>query len=255
MVFSTKARRRERLRAEPFPEHWRRMIEVRVPMFSRLSVEDQQELLGHTRVLLEEKHFEGAGGFLMRDEVRLTIAGQAAMLLLRRDTDYFPRLKSIIVYATGYVSSEPTSDASGIWTEGDESLLGHTQRDLRAIVLSWDDVRAGAADPDDGSNLVLHEFAHQLDFEDGSTDGTPALDSGAQVRSWVEVLGRELEALRTAADAGEATLLDPYGAEDPAEFFAVATETFFEKGTELRRKHPQLYEELRRFYRQDPAAW
>jgi MtfA peptidase len=255
MVFSTKARRRERLRAEPVPEHWRRMIEVRVPAFGRLSAEDQRELLGHTRVLLEEKHFEGAGGLLMRDEVRLTIAVQAALLLLRRDTDYFPRLKSIIVYPTGYVSSEATRDDSGIWTEGDESLLGHTQRDLRAIVLSWDDVRAGAADPDDGSNLVLHEFAHQLDFEDGSTDGTPALDSGSQVRSWAEVMGHELESLRAAADAGESTLLDAYGAEDPAEFFAVATETFFERGAELRRRHPQLYEELRRFYHQDPAAW
>jgi Mlc titration factor MtfA (ptsG expression regulator) len=255
MVFTSKARRRERLRAEPFPEHWRRIIEVRVPVFGRLSAEDQQELLGHTRVLLEEKHFEGAGGLLMRDEVRLTIAAQAALLLLRRDTDYFPRLKSIIVYPTGYVSSEPTRDDSGIWTEGDDSLLGHTQRDLRAIVLSWDDVRAGAADPDDGSNLVLHEFAHQLDFEDGSTDGTPALDSGAQVRSWAEVLGRELDALREAADAGESTLLDPYGAEDPAEFFAVATETFFERGADLRRRHPQLYDELHRYYRQDPARW
>src|SRR5688572_17039622 len=221
MVFSTKARRRERLRAEPFPEPWRRMIEVRVPAFGRLSAEDQRELLGHTRVLLEEKHFEGAAGLLMRDEVRLTIAAQAALLLLHRDTDYFPRLKSIIVYPSGYVASETSRDEGGIWSEGDESLLGHTQRDLRAIVLAWDEAKSGAADPNDGDNLVLHEFAHQLDFEDGSTDGTPALDSGAQARSWAEVLGAELDALRHAADAGEPTLLDPYGAEDPAEFFAV----------------------------------
>jgi Mlc titration factor MtfA (ptsG expression regulator) len=255
MVFTTKARRRERLRAEPFPDHWRRIVELRMPLYSRLSAEDQRELLGHTRVLLEEKHFEGAGGLLMRDEVRLTIAAQAALLLMGRDTDYFPRLTSIIVYPTGYVASEPTRDESGIWTEGDESLLGHTQRDLRAIVLAWDEVRAGAADPDDGHNLVLHEFAHQLDFEDGSTDGTPALDTGAQARSWAQVLGDELDTLRRAADAGEPTLLDPYGAEDPAEFFAVATETFFERGSELRRRHPRLYEELRRFYRQDPAGW
>lgn len=255
MVFASKARRRERLRSEPFPEHWRRIVEVRVPVFSRLSADDQQELLGHARVLLEEKHFEGAGGLLMRDEVRLTIAAQASLLLLHRDTDYFPRLKSIIVYPTGYVTSEPTRDESGIWTEGDESLLGHTQRDLRAIVLAWDEVRAGAADPDDGHNLVLHEFAHQLDFEDGSTDGTPALDSGAQVRSWAQVLGEELETLRRAADAGESTLLDPYGAEDRAEFFAVATETFFERATELERRHPLLYDELRRFYQQNPAGW
>jgi MtfA peptidase len=122
-------------------------------------------------------------------------------------------------------------------------------------VLAWDDVRSGAADPNDGRNLVLHEFAHQLDFEDGSTDGIPLLDTGADARSWAEVFGEELEALQSAADAGEVTLLDPYGAQDPAEFFAVATETFFERPSELAQRHPRLYAELRRFYRQDPADW
>ncbi len=249
-----KSRRRERLRAAPFPDPWRRVIETRVPMVSRLSDTDQRELLGHTRVLVEEKHFEGVAGLLMRDEVRLTIAAQAAVLLLHRDTDYFPRLKSVIVYPSGYVAPNERSDG-GIWSEDEEHLSGHTQRNLRALVLAWDDVRAGAADPDDGHNLVLHEFAHQLDFEDGSTDGTPLLESGAQARSWAQVFGEELEALRRAADDGEPTLLDPYGAQDPAEFFAVATETFFERAAELQRKHPKLYEELRRFYRQDPASW
>jgi MtfA peptidase len=254
MALFGKSRRRERLRAEPFPDHWRRLVETRVPLFSHLSSEDQRELLGHARVLLEEKHFEGAAGLLMRDEVRVTIAAQAALLLLHRDTDYFPRLTSVIVYPSGYVAESKHAEG-GIWSEADESLLGHTQRDLRAIVLSWDDVKAGAADPNDGHNLVLHEFAHQLDFEDGSTDGTPVLDSGAQIRVWAEVFGEELEALRRAADDGEPTLLDPYGAQDPAEFFAVATETFFERAVELEQRHPRLYEQLRRFYRQDPAAW
>jgi len=254
MALFGKSRRRERLRAESFPDHWRRIVETRVPLFSRLSSEDQRELLGHARVLLEEKHFEGAGGLALRDEIRVTIAAQAALLLLHRDTDYFPRLTSIIVYPSGYVAESKHAEG-GIWSEADESLLGHTQRDLRAIVLAWDDAKAGAADPDDGHNLVLHEFAHQLDFEDGVTDGTPALDTGAQVRSWAQVLGEELEALRRAADAGDPTLLDPYGAEDPAEFFAVATETFFERAVELRQRHPGLYGELQRFYRQDPASW
>ena len=230
------------------------MIETRVPAFERLTADDQQELLGHVRVLLEEKHFEGAAGLLMRDEIRLTIAAQAAMLLLHRETDYFPRLTSIIVYPTGYVAPDVKRAEDGIWTEGDEDLLGHTQRDLRAIVLAWDEAKAGAADPDDGHNLVLHEFAHQLDFEDGSTDGTPVLGSGAEVRAWARVFEQELETLRRAADAGEPTLLDPYGAEDPAEFFAVATETFFERAAELRHQHPLLYDELRWFYRQDPAG-
>ena len=254
MVFSRKSRRRERLRAEPFPDHWRRIVETRVPMFARLAVADQEELLGHARVLLEEKHFEGAGGLLMRDEVRVTIAAQAAFLLLHRDTDYFPRLTSVIVYPRGYVAGDARAEG-GIWSEGEEHLAGHTQRDLRALVLAWDDAKAGAADPDDGHNLVLHEFAHQLDFEDGSTDGTPMLESGAQARAWARVFEEELEALRRAADAGELTVLDPYGAEDPAEFFAVATETFFERGRALAQRHARLYAELRRFYQQDPASW
>jgi Mlc titration factor MtfA (ptsG expression regulator) len=249
-----KLRRRERLRAEAFPEGWRRIIDTRVPLFARLGDADQHELLGHTRVLIEEKHFEGAGGLLMRDEVRLTIAAQAAVLLLHRDTDYFPRLTSVIVYPSGYVAPSQHAEG-GIWSEDDEHLSGHTQRTLGALVLAWDDVKAGAADPEDGRNLVLHEFAHQLDFEDGSTDGTPPLESGEQARSWAKVFGQELEALRRAADHGEPTLLDPYGAQDPAEFFAVATETFFELGRELSRRHPRLYEELRRFYQQNPAAW
>jgi Mlc titration factor MtfA (ptsG expression regulator) len=250
-----KSRRRERLRAEPFPAQWRRLVETRVPMVARLPAEDQAELLGHARVLLEEKHFEAAGGLLMRDEVRVTIAAQAAVLLVRRDADYFPRLTSIIVYPTGYVAAEATHAEGGVWSEGDEHLLGHTGRDLRALVLAWDEVRAGAADPDDGQNLVLHEFAHQLDFEDGYTDGTPPLDSSAGLRSWTEVLSGELDALRRAADAGDPTVLDPYGAEDPAEFFAVATEAFFERAVDLARHHPRLYEQLRDFYRQDPATW
>jgi Mlc titration factor MtfA (ptsG expression regulator) len=255
MVFFGKSRRRERLRAMPFPEHWRRLVDVRVPMASRLTPEDREALLGHARVLLEEKHFEGAGGFLMRDEVRVTIAAQAAFLLLNRDTDYFPRLTSVIVYPSGYLMRESTHVEGGIWSEGDAHLLGHTQRDLRALVLAWDDVKAGAANPDDGHNLVLHEFAHQLDFEDGTTDGTPALETGGEVRRWAQVFNEALDALRHAADVGDPTLLDPYGAEDPAEFFAVATETFFERGVELRQRHPRLYDELRRFYRQDPAEW
>ena len=224
-------------------------------MVARMPVDDQAEVLGHARVLLEEKHFEGAGSLLMRDEVRVTIAAQAAVLLVHRDVDYFPRLTSIIVYPTGYVATESVHAEGGIWTEGDDHLLGHTGRDLHALVLAWDEVRAGAANPTDGQNLVLHEFAHQLDFEDGYTDGTPALETGAGVRSWASVLGRELEELRRAADAGDPTVLDPYGAEDPAEFFAVATEAFFERAEDVARHHPRLFDELRGYYQQDPTTW
>ncbi|HEU4722373.1 MAG TPA: M90 family metallopeptidase, partial [Gemmatimonadaceae bacterium] len=130
-----------------------------------------------------------------------------------------------------------------------------TQRDLRALVLAWDDAKAGAADPDDGRNLVLHEFAHQLDFEGGDANGTPPLGSRQRYASWARVLGAEYERLRRESAAGRQSVLDDYGAEDHAEFFAVATEAFFERPVELRAKHAALYEELRAYYEQDPAAW
>ena len=139
-----KSRHRERLRTEPFPDNWRRIVDARVPMIARLTPDDRHELLGHARVLLEEKHFEGAGSLLMRDEIRVTIAAQAAFLLLHRDTDYFPRLTSIIVYPTAYVVEDVRRAEGGIWSEGDEYYGGHTQRDLRALHRSRRALRAPA---------------------------------------------------------------------------------------------------------------
>lgn len=249
-----KNRRRARLRAAPIPAHWRVILDDNVPLFRRLPLEDQHELLTHVNVFLAEKHFEGAGGLEIDDEIRLTIATQACLLLLKRETDYFPRLTSIIVYPSGYVVADQEELDGGIWEEGEEHRLGHTHERLGALLLAWDEVLAGALDADDGVNLVLHEFAHQLDFEDLTTDGTPALETRQQYRTWSQVFGEELERLRAASDAGEPTVLDEYGAENPAEFFAVATESFFETPRELRARHLALYAELTSYYRQDPAS-
>ena len=250
-----KSRRRDRLRAEPFPDEWRRTIERNVPIVRRLPAVDRDELFGHVAVFLAEKHFEGAGGLELTDEIRVTIAAQACLLLLHRDTDYYPLLKSIIVYPSTYVVPGQHSLGDGLWEEGDDAMLGHTSHHLSALVLAWDSTLHGARSMSDGENLVLHEFAHQLDFESGDANGTPALGSNAQYASWARVLGAEYEALRRASEEGRPSVLDEYGAEDPAEFFAVATEAFFERATELRAKHPALYAELRTFYEQDPAAW
>ncbi len=121
------------------------------------------------------------------------------------------------------------------------------------IVLAWDAAQRGAAHPSDGQNVVLHEFAHQLDFEDYSTDGAPALATRAEYLAWARVMSSEFKALRAAEEAGTPTVLDTYGATNPAEFFAVATEAFFERPRALRARHPELYAELGRFFRQDPA--
>ena len=256
MVFDLfKSRRRARLRTQSVPPAWREILERNLAVFSRLSAEDQAELLGHTQVFLAEKHFEGAGGLELTDEIRVTIAGQACLLLLHRETDYYPELVSIIVYPSGYTAVEERHIGGGIWSDAAEDRLGHTGQRLRALVLAWDAARSGAAAPTDGENLVLHEFAHQLDFENQRSDGTPALDTRGDYLAWARVMSAEFGALRDATDSGVPTLLDGYGATDPAEFFAVITEVFFERPRALRKLHPALFGQLQRFYKQDPTSY
>jgi len=250
-----KRRRRERLRRAPFPAEWRRLIERNVPLFSRLPKADRAELLGHVQVFLAEKIWEGCGGLELTDEIRVTIAAQACMLLLHRETDYYPRVTTILVYPSIYIARGERSIGGGIWEEGEEHRLGHTQQQLGAIVLAWDAALHGSRIYNDGENVVLHEFAHQLDFEGTGTDGTPLFETRRQYLSWARVLGAEYDQLRKRDDAGEVSFLDSYGATNPAEFFAVVTEFFFEKPVELRAIHADLYAELKRFYRQDPAAF
>src|ERR1700682_6543476 len=256
MVFDLfKSRRRARLRAQSAPPAWRAILERNLPVFTRLTPDDQAELLGHTQVFLAEKHFEGAGGLELTDEIRVTIAAQACLLLMHRETDYYPELVSIIVYPSGYTATEERHIGGGIWSDAAEDRLGHTGQRLRALVLAWDAVRHGATAPSDGENLVLHEFAHQLDFENKRSDGTPALETRGDYLAWGRVMSAELEALRDGAHTGEPTLLDEYGATNPAEFFAVVTEAFFEQPRALKRKHPALFAQLQRFYRQDPTTY
>jgi Mlc titration factor MtfA (ptsG expression regulator) len=250
-----KRRRRERLRTQPVPPEWRAIVERNLGIFGRLPREDQAELLSHVQVFVAEKQFEGCGGLQLTDEICVTIAAQACLLLLHRETDYYPELISILVYPSGYTAEGERQVTEHIWEEGPDERLGHTARRLGALVLAWDAAKHGAADPADGENLVLHEFAHQLDFEDRSGDGTPALRTRAEYLAWARVMNAEFAALRAAEESNGPTVLDTYGTENPAEFFAVATETFFERPRALQAKHPALYAELQRFFRQDPARY
>ncbi|MCW5889762.1 MAG: zinc-dependent peptidase [bacterium] len=253
-MFGLRRRRRARLRATPVPDAWREIIARNVAIHRRLSAEDQRELLGHVQVFLAEKRFEGCGGLELSDEIRVTIAAQACVLLLHRETDYYPECSSILVYPHAYVAPVLELGPDGIVHEGASARLGESW--VRGVVvLSWDDVLAGAADVHDGHNVVLHEFAHQLDQEDGAGDGAPPLPRRSMYVAWARVLSAEYDALRADAAAGRVSVLDHYGATNPAEFFAVASECFFEKSRQLRAKHPELYEELRVFYAQDPAAF
>jgi len=248
-------RRREKLRAQPFDPAWLELLRRNFGVFSRLSATDRAELIGHIQVFLAEKHFEGCGGLVLTDEMRVMIAAQACLLLLHRETDYYPDLTSILVYPTGYTEESVRHVGGGIWEEGPEDRLGHTARGLGALVLAWDAASHGARDPSDGQNVVLHEFAHQLDFENMNADGTPALESHAQYLAWARVMSAEFNALRVAEASGQPTVLDGYGATNHIEFFAVATEAFFERPRALRSKHPELYAELHNFFRQSPEEY
>jgi MtfA peptidase len=250
-----KQRRRHRLRAGPFRDDWLATIKRDVAFFHRLSATDQAELLGHVQVFLADKRFEGCDGFEITDEVRVTIAAQACLLLLHRNTDYFPRLLTILVYPSTYLVEERQHLHGHVWQEGKIARLGETGRWLDALVLAWDAVKSGAAYPSDGKNVVLHEFAHQLDYENQAEDGTPALATRDQQLSWQEVMRTEFESLRAADETGIPTLLDTYGANNPAEFFAVSTEAFFERPRALRACHPKLYAELRKYFQQDPVEY
>lgn len=249
---------RQRLQAQPFPEAWRTFLQTDFPLYNKLNANDQRELEQAIPVFLAEKTFEGCGGLQLTDEIRVLIAAQACLLLLHRATDFYPGLSAILVYPAHYAASEGHYDPAGVFGEHVSVRLGESWP-TGTIVLSWSAVAKGALDISDGHNVVLHEFAHQLDQEDGSADGVPVLAPRepqairqSRYAAWARVLSTDYDQLRQDPDDH---VLDSYGATEPAEFFAVATETFFERPQELAAEHPALYEELRRFYRQDPAAW
>ncbi len=244
---------RAKIQAQPFPPEWSWIMAKTVPIYARLSELDKSELRSLIQVFLAEKVFEGCAGQEITDEIRVTIAAQACLLLLRRDADVYPKLVTILVYPSAYVSTMPRHSPQGIVSEGPEGRLGEAWT-AGVVVLSWDDVKLGASDVRDGHNVVFHEFAHQLDTEDGSADGAPVLPRRDLYSAWARVLGEEYDELRKAAQTGKKSVLDTYGATEPAEFFAVATEAFFEKPVPLKKKHPELYEELKTYYGQDPEA-
>lgn len=251
-MFGRKKRRRKRLRQQPFPPEWLAALGRNVPYYSVLSQEDRAGLLGHIQVFMAEKSFEGCGGLTLTDEVKITVAAHACILLLHRDANYYPRLCSILVYPGAFVSETHTQRAGGAAIVGHEARVGESW-DTGAVIFAWDDVRHSFRHPHDGHNVLFHEFAHQLDQANGEADGFPPIADRALAAAWGSIMQEEYERLLNDVERRRRTVIDSYGAEDPAEFFAVVTECFFEAAIALRDKHPELYELLARFYNQDPA--
>ena len=246
--------RRGRIRAQPFPAEWRRILRHRVPAFRALPVDLQLQLKKRIQVLLAEKPFIGCAGLAVDDEMRVTIAAQASLLTLNRRGEPFPNLRQILVYPGAFLVDRVHADGSGVLQDRRLALAGESWT-LGQVVLSWEDVLEGARSPDDGRNVVIHEFAHQLDQENGRANGAPPMPGRNRRARWARVLSEEFAALQRDLQEGRPTLLNSYGAGDPAEFFAVASEAFFEQAALLAAAHPALYRVLADFYRVDPLSW
>lgn len=244
--------RRRRLLKQPFPPTWEPHL-ASLPFFSRLSDEDQQRLRNLVHVFIREKNWEGCGGLQLDNHIKVVIAAQACLLILRLDHAWYRKVSSILVYPSAFLNNIPNAGPGGVVATADAPHAGEAWLGGE-VILAWDSAFAGGRNPDDGHNTVFHEFAHKLDMLDGYADGAPPLGNREQQKRWAEVLSKHFIKLRADADAGRRTLLDKYGATNAAEFFAVATEVFFERGKQLKELRPNLYACISSFYQQDPAA-
>ena len=243
-------RRRRALRRGPFPEGWRGILEANVVHWGVLDDDTRARLEDLIVLLVTDKRWEAAQGFSLSDEIQVTIAAQAALLVLGLGYEAYHGVQTIIVHPTTMtLTGERGGPIAGTRTDSPLPVLGVAHYD-GPVIIAWDSARAGARHPERGHNVVYHEFAHKLDMLDGVIDGTPPLARREQLDQWVEVCTAEYEAMRNGTDDG---FLDGYAAVNPAEFFAVVTETFFDLPLELETAKPALYDVLRDFYRQDPA--
>jgi Mlc titration factor MtfA (ptsG expression regulator) len=241
--------------ARPLPAAAQAVLLRNIPVYGSMDAALQQQLHQLIKQFLHTKKFVGCEGLEVDDEMRYTIAGQACLLLLNRPSKVYRALHTILLYPSAFLAPRQQVEAGGVVTAHKQTLLGESWDDGR-VVLSWADVKLGYRDWTDGHNVVLHEFAHQLDSESGSTNGAPYLGSQDSYRSWSAVLSRDYDNLRYDAYYGrQDSVIDHYGATSPAEFFAVATETFFEKPWQMAERHAALFGEFLKYYRVDPRAW
>jgi len=238
----------------PFPEQWQATLQQRIPIYNRLSEELKKDLMQQVKRFMYFKKFVGCGGLTINDEIRVVVAAEACILLLNRPNSCYQGLKWIYIYPSTFIAKREQQDEYGVVSQKKSHLLGESWSNGR-VVLAWDSVNSGIANPDDGHNVVLHEFAHQLDQEDGRADGAPLLYTRDSYKIWARVFSDEFNRLQSEVKRGRKSIIDDYGATDPAEFFAVATETFFERPDLMFSRHQQLFLALQDYYKVDPRKW
>jgi len=249
------ARRRKRILETPFPEEWTRLLERNMSHFRVLDADERRRLSELVQIFIAEKHWEGCNGLTLTDEIKVSIAGQACLLVLNLEHVLYHNVETILVYPSAFIPrrAEESMFATAGVVHPLLPLLGEAHQ-RGPVILTWDAVRRSGRDPELGHNVVYHEFAHKLDMLDGAVDGVPPLGDRAQYERWESVFEAEYARLQALSDAGKEGVLDPYGSTDEAEFFAVVTEAFFDAPIALSEEHPALYEVLAQFYRQDTVA-
>ncbi len=238
---------------KPFPTEWKSILEKQWPLYLQLPNELQDQLEQLTLLFIDRIDIRGAEGLEITDEIRVLTASQACLLLVNQGTFFPDKLRSVVIRPKGYTATKQEA-YGGIHTEKTIQVLGQSW-ESGLVVLSWDNTKSGAQNTKDGRNLVLHEFAHQLDQADGLADGAPILGSKDQYKQWRKVCTRVFADLQQKVESGDKTVIDYYGATNPAEFFSVTTETFFEKPYYLKKKRPELYELFAEYYKVDPLTW
>ena len=245
-------RRRHKLEQQPFPSEWLGIIQRNCRHFVVLTPAEKKRLLRDTRWFLAEKSIEATLGLAVTDEMKVTVAVHSSLLGLGFESPPFDRLISVILQPETYSGIRVQQAQPGVEIHSEEERMGEAWRN-GPVLLSWRDVVRQCRDAPDGRNVVLHEFAHLLDMVDAVADGVPQFETEQQYQTWLDVTRIEYRRLVHHAQLGRRTLLDWYGATNEAEFFAVATECFFEQSVEMQDMHPALYAVLCAFYKQDPA--
>lgn len=241
------------IRRRPFPAQWDEQLSARLAPYSTLTPEERSRLQQLIQLFLAKKRFYGCNGLEITDEIRVAVAAQACLLVLNQGWAVYPKLISILVYPDAFRAEREQRQEDGTVAAANHDMLGESWSNGK-VILSWDDITRGARDFTDGHNVVLHEFAHQLDGQSGTTNGAPPLYRNSY-QSWARVFGENYTDLQERTLKRLPKVMDSYGATNPAEFFAVATEAFFEKPQELKQHRPELYEELSLYYNVDPSRW